>query len=205
DEQRLVVLEHAERRDDRVERLPRARRTRAAPVDDELFRTLGDVGVEVVHQHAQGAFLSPALTAELAAPGCPDHAGPDTLDPHRTKDTAQGKLAGRRTPAADLGYAAPPSTRGRCDGPVLGGFAWRVVTIPSPHPPTGFLHRTDGQADYGVKNEPISPRGRASSGRLRLHGRRCRVTVRVAHQMAVRLGPVAAGDRDVELGVAPHA
>ena len=36
------------------------RRPPGAAVDDEVVRALGDLGVEVVHQHAQGRFLLPA-------------------------------------------------------------------------------------------------------------------------------------------------
>ena len=67
DEQRLVGFEPAQRRDDAVERLPVARRAADAAIDDELARPLGDVGVEVVHQHAHRRFGQPALGADLRA------------------------------------------------------------------------------------------------------------------------------------------
>ena len=60
-------LEPAQRRDDRVERLPRARGAPRAAVDDEVGGILGDLGVEVVHEHAQRGLLQPALAAELGA------------------------------------------------------------------------------------------------------------------------------------------
>ena len=79
DEQRLVVLEPAQRRDDRVERLPRARGAPGAAVDDEVRGILGDLGIEVVHEHAQRGFLQPALAGQLGAArraddGCVGHA-----------------------------------------------------------------------------------------------------------------------------------
>ena len=52
-QQRLVGLEPAQRLDDPVEGVPVARGAADAAVDDELARPLGDVGIEVVHQHAQ--------------------------------------------------------------------------------------------------------------------------------------------------------
>ena len=55
DEQRLIALEAAQRRDDAVERLPIARRAADPAIDDELARPLGDVGIEIVHQHAHAA------------------------------------------------------------------------------------------------------------------------------------------------------
>ena len=66
-EQRLVVLEPAQRRDDRVEGLPRARGAPGAAVDDEIGGILGDLGVEVVHEHAQRGLLQPALAGQLGA------------------------------------------------------------------------------------------------------------------------------------------
>ena len=69
DEQRLVVAERAQLADDRVERLPGARRAAGAAVDDEVVGPLGDVGVEVVHQHPQRRLLRPALARELGAAG----------------------------------------------------------------------------------------------------------------------------------------
>ncbi len=51
-QQRLVVGERLEGADDRVVRLPAAGRLAGAAIDDEVLRTLGHLGVEVVHQHA---------------------------------------------------------------------------------------------------------------------------------------------------------
>ena len=77
-QQRLVVLEPAQRRDDGVEGLPGARRAAGAAVDHEVRGILGDLRVEVVHEHAQRGLLQPALAAELAAArgaddGCVGH------------------------------------------------------------------------------------------------------------------------------------
>ena len=67
DEQRLVALEAPQRRNDAVERLPIARRPPDPAVDHELARPLGDVGIEVVHQHAHRRLGQPALGAELGS------------------------------------------------------------------------------------------------------------------------------------------
>jgi hypothetical protein len=75
DEHRLVALEPAERPDDRVERLPRARRAPGPAVHDEVLRPLGHVGVEVVHQHAQRGLLRPRLARALGPSRRPDLAG----------------------------------------------------------------------------------------------------------------------------------
>ena len=74
DEQRLIALEPAQGRDDAVERLPVARRPPDAAIDDKLARPLGDVGVEIVHEHAQRRFGEPALGAEFGSAGRTDDA-----------------------------------------------------------------------------------------------------------------------------------
>ena len=66
-EQRLVVLERAQRRDDRVERLPAARGAAGAAVDDEIVGPFGDLGIEIVHQHPQRGFLRPSFAGERRA------------------------------------------------------------------------------------------------------------------------------------------
>ena len=50
-QQRLIVIEPAQRRDDRVEGWPVACRLAGAAVDDEVLRPLGDLRVEVVAEH----------------------------------------------------------------------------------------------------------------------------------------------------------
>ncbi len=70
DEKRLLGPELSQARDDRVISSPAARRLASAPVDDQLVGMLGDIGVEVVHQHAHRRFLRPAFARELAAVRC---------------------------------------------------------------------------------------------------------------------------------------
>ena len=74
DEQRLVAFQAAQGRDDAVERLPVARRPADAAIDDELARPLGDVGIEIVHEHPERRFGQPALGAELGSAGAADDA-----------------------------------------------------------------------------------------------------------------------------------
>ena len=71
-EQRFVIFERAQRRDDRVIALPVARRFAAPAVDDQVFRLLGHLGIEVVHQHAQRRFLLPAFAGNGRAAGRAD-------------------------------------------------------------------------------------------------------------------------------------
>ncbi len=73
-EQRLVALEAPQRRDDAIEALPVARRPADAAIDHELARLLGDVGIEIVHQHAHRRLGQPALGREVGAARRADHA-----------------------------------------------------------------------------------------------------------------------------------
>ena len=73
-EQRLVPFEPAQGRDDAVERLPVPRRPPDAAIDDQLAWPLGDVGIEIVHQHPERRFGQPALGAELGSAGAADDA-----------------------------------------------------------------------------------------------------------------------------------
>ena len=72
-EQGLVVAQALQGGHDGVEGLPVAGRLAGAAVDHEVLGTLGDLGVQVVHQHAQGGFLLPALAGELRASGRTHH------------------------------------------------------------------------------------------------------------------------------------
>ena len=74
-EHRLVALEAREGADHRVERRPVAGGLAGAAVDDQLVGMLGDVGVEVVHQHPQRGLLRPALGGERGAAVGADGAG----------------------------------------------------------------------------------------------------------------------------------
>jgi hypothetical protein len=74
DEQRLVILQRAERVHDRVERLPIPSGAAGAAVDDEIRRPFGDVGIEVVHEHPQRRLLLPPLAGDLAPARRTDHA-----------------------------------------------------------------------------------------------------------------------------------
>jgi hypothetical protein len=47
--------------------LPTARRASRAAIDDKILGTLGNVRVEIVHQHAHGSFLLPAFAGDLIA------------------------------------------------------------------------------------------------------------------------------------------
>ena len=69
DEQRLVVAEALELAPDRLVAGAVARGLADPAVDDELVGLLGDVGVEVVLEHAQGRLLLPAAAAQPVARG----------------------------------------------------------------------------------------------------------------------------------------
>ena len=69
-EQGLVFFEVAQGVDDRVEGLPAACRTAGATVDHEVVGALGNLGVEIVHEHAKRCLGLPALRADLSAARC---------------------------------------------------------------------------------------------------------------------------------------
>ena len=48
-EKRFVVVQAAQRSDDGVKTIPVARGLARAAIDDQILRTLGDVGIEIVH------------------------------------------------------------------------------------------------------------------------------------------------------------
>ena len=75
DQQRLVGFELAQRRHDAVEALPVARGTADAAIDHQLAGLLGDIGIEIVHQHAQRRLGQPALGREVGAARGADGAG----------------------------------------------------------------------------------------------------------------------------------
>ena len=75
DQQSLIVLELAQRLDDPVIAFPVARGAADPAIDDQFLGALGDIGVEVVHQHPQRGFGEPALGGQRGAGGGLDDAG----------------------------------------------------------------------------------------------------------------------------------
>src|SRR5678815_297015 len=67
DEQSLVVIQRLQSLNNGVVAIPIASCFARAAVDHEVLRTLGDFFVEVVHEHAHGGFLLPALAGESVA------------------------------------------------------------------------------------------------------------------------------------------
>jgi len=66
-EQRFVVAQALQRREDGVEAFPVARGAPDAAVDHQLGRVLGDVRIEVVLDHAERRLGEPAAARELRA------------------------------------------------------------------------------------------------------------------------------------------
>jgi hypothetical protein len=67
DQQRFVVLERSEGSHDGVKRLPVPRRLAGAAVDNEIVGPFGNVGIQIVHEHAQRGFLRPAFAGQRRA------------------------------------------------------------------------------------------------------------------------------------------
>jgi hypothetical protein len=74
DQKCFIVLERFQRRDDGVERSPVARSLPRTSVDDEIVGPFGDVGIEIVHEHAERGFLRPAFAADRRTARRPDDA-----------------------------------------------------------------------------------------------------------------------------------
>ena len=66
-QQRLVVVERLQSRDNCVEIGPGACRAADAAVDNQLMRIFSNVRVQIVHQHAHRCFGQPALGGDLGA------------------------------------------------------------------------------------------------------------------------------------------
>ena len=73
-QQSLVVVEPLQRFDDPVIAFPVARGAADPAIDHQFLGPLGDIGMEIVHQHAQRRFGQPALGAEIGAGGRLDDA-----------------------------------------------------------------------------------------------------------------------------------
>ena len=74
-EHRLVGLERRQGADHRVEGAPVARGPAGAAVDDEVVGALGDLGVEVVHEHPQRGLGRPLAGGEGGAAGAARRGG----------------------------------------------------------------------------------------------------------------------------------
>ena len=68
-EERFFGTKAFEFANDGVKAFPVARGLADAAVDDEILRALGYVGIEIVHEAAQGCFLLPAFAAEAQPRG----------------------------------------------------------------------------------------------------------------------------------------
>ena len=66
-DQRLVGSQPPQRPYDRIEGFPRTRGAAVSAVHDQIVRAFGNLGIEVVHQHAQRGFLRPPKTAKLGS------------------------------------------------------------------------------------------------------------------------------------------
>ena len=106
DQQRLVGFELAKCCHDAVEALPVARRAADAAIDHQLAGLFGDVGIEVVHEHAERRFGQPALRRKFRAAWGANNAG--IVDAGH--DGVLRSTAGR-TSRPTLSTIAPPATK----------------------------------------------------------------------------------------------
>ncbi len=72
DEQRLVRRELEQRADERAQGVVAPRRPPRSAVNDQLLGLLGNLGVEVVEQHAERGLGLPRARVEVGSSGRPD-------------------------------------------------------------------------------------------------------------------------------------
>ena len=179
DEQRLVVAELAQFPDDGVEGVPAPGRAAGAAVDDQMIRVLGDLGIEVVHEHPEGRLLRPAAAGQLRAAGRADGTGSghalsllpqpgheqfakvpraDRGDRHQDV-VGQGDVVGLGTAVAgsdeDL---APADLLLVGGGQATGRLTGRPVVGRSPHQVARLGERTGSQTDDARDGEVVSLR-----------------------------------------------
>jgi predicted GNAT family acetyltransferase len=70
DQESLVVLESLQCGDDRVKGLEVTRSFASSAIDDQVFRVLGDIWIEVVEEAAEDSLLEPTLCIQLCAVWC---------------------------------------------------------------------------------------------------------------------------------------
>ena len=66
-QQRLIGLQYPQRSYDCIVGIPITRRLADATVNDEIFGPLGNLGIEIVHQHAQRSFGQPAFRLQFGS------------------------------------------------------------------------------------------------------------------------------------------
>ena len=120
-----------------------------AAVDDEVVGALGDLGVEVVHQHPQRGLLRPALAGELGAARRADLArARSSQRPDRGLDRLD---AARRS--ATSSSAAASSGASQRSGPGPGDARAHGVAAPRPCPRAGLAAARAGRAPRAAHDE----------------------------------------------------
>ncbi len=141
--QGFVVFQAAQGGDDGIEAVPVSRRPARPAVDDQLVRPLGDFRVEVVHQHAQGRFLQPALAGDRAAARSADDPARCASEFAHERILAAESVFGRgvAAPAFAIGLqflgAQPPDSGG------AGGAGRATLARRDQRPPDELLEPLD--------------------------------------------------------------
>src|SRR5205823_6071065 len=130
-QQRLIALQPSQRRDDRMERWPVAGRFAGAAIDDQVFRTLGDLRVEVVAEHSQRGLLLPAAGAELGAARGADRRGDGQRPPPCPPPRAGEETIAARRPLRTNSMAAWISGSSTRSWSSVGTFS-RIAACASP-------------------------------------------------------------------------
>jgi hypothetical protein len=111
-QQGLVTLQTAQAAHQGVIALPVSRRPAGSAIDHQLVGFLGHLGVQVVHEHAQGGFLLPAFAGEGPPPGSANCGSDRHTKTSRFQSGARGRRSQRLlripSPARVVIAALPP-------------------------------------------------------------------------------------------------
>ena len=105
-QQRLVVGQRLQRAHNRVEGFPGTRGAAGTTVHHEIIRAFGDVGIEIVHQHAERRLLLPSTTLHRTAARRPHFARPTRIR-HGTREDRGGR---QTTKPSVMASRAPDAT-----------------------------------------------------------------------------------------------
>src|SRR5947209_6430609 len=71
-QQSFIICEGSQGLDDGVEAIPISRRAPGPAVNDQVFRLLGYVRIQIVQEHSKGGFLLPAPAGDFHSTGSPE-------------------------------------------------------------------------------------------------------------------------------------
>ena len=183
----LVGFERRERAHQRVEAAPVARRLPGAAVDHQVVGSFGDLGIEVVLQHAQRRLLRPARALTASVPRAartgraPSMTTPSCYDSDEARDDVEQLAAcARSSPTAAISGASQRS--------------WPGPPVTSVYPISDGGR--DGRGARAAREAPAPGRWPPARSRARRGTRRAIVAVFSRRASPWRRGPLACPRRE---------